>query len=161
MVGDYDVRHPLLARTQMIRAYNSTFLLLKEWRSLLFRITINEHCVYDFLSLLSSALTGGPVDLVPNLEGTTTLAESGIQLPVQRDVHALVADFGLLFVLQGLQPKDIDSYLAYRRTCEVDWDDGDCVWWLPYVRTKGGVLDIPAQEVTSKNTIASDVHVKR
>lgn len=106
-------------------------------------------------------LIGGSVDHTRVFEGATTIAESGILLPLQRGVQAFVADVGLVFVLQGPQFDYRDAFLAYHRSRGVDWDDETCVGWFPYVSPRGDVLDIPAPQATSKKRMVGDVHVKK
>lgn len=105
--------------------------LLKEGRCLLLRIAVGEHCVYVLLTFFSSTLIGGPVHRTWNFECATALAKSSIFLPLPRGIHALVADFGLLSVLQGLQFDYRDTYLTYHGSRTVDWDDEDYVVWSP------------------------------
>lgn len=156
----YEGSHLPSAPTPMVFAHQFTLALLKERRSVLFRIGVSEDFVYVVLSFFSSAWIGDPVDQAWYFQGTTTLAELGILLALLLGVHAFLAGVGLLSVLQGSLFDYNDTQLSYRRSSEVYWDD-ETVRWLPHVRLSDDLLDIPARLVTSKKRAVSDIQVKR
>lgn len=100
---DYDGSCLFLAPITMFLTYKFTLVNLKELRSLLFCIAVAQHCLYALLLFFTSALISAPFNHTRVLEGSTTLAEWGILLPMPRGVHALVSDFGLFSISQGLQ----------------------------------------------------------
>lgn len=60
--ADYEEIHLSFAHTQVVFAHHFTLALLKERGSLLFYITVAEHCVHLLSSFFPSAIIGGPVD---------------------------------------------------------------------------------------------------
>lgn len=74
-------------------------------RSLLFRIDLTEHCIYDLLSFFISALIVGAVDYLSVFRGATTPAEPAVLLFLPQDVH-------FLFLMLKCSP----SYKLFRLT---------------------------------------------
>lgn len=72
-----------------------------------------------------------------------------------------VADVVLLPVLHGSQFDFKETYLAYHRSCEVNWNDEAYVRWYPYDNLSGDVPEIPDVEVKAVETTASDMLVKK
>lgn len=74
------------------------------------------------LFFFTSALVGGPVEYFYAFEGATPLAESGVLVSLPAAVHPFTFDVGLFPVSKGSQFDLKDAYLAYHRSCAVDWE---------------------------------------
>lgn len=72
--------HLLSAPTLIVFAYHSILALCKCRHSLLFRIAVIEHCVYDLLVISTCTVTVDPVDNLATFEGTATFTEPGLLL---------------------------------------------------------------------------------
>lgn len=55
------------------------------------------------MSFFSSALFGGPIDLMHVFQGVTALAESGVRFPLLSGFHAFVPAVRLFSALQSNQ----------------------------------------------------------
>lgn len=120
-------------------------------------------CIFDILLVrpFLSALLGVPVDETHDFEGVTAVIQSGFILSFQSDLFAFVSDVALFFVRQASPFGYVQTYLAYSRALEVNFDDGAFVGWFMYAHLCAKILDIPAREVTSAKKYADDVQVKR
>lgn len=134
-------------------AYDSTLAPRAERCSPLFHIAVSKHYILALLSFFTSAVLSGPVEYTPVFEGSTTLAESGIFLPLPAGMQAVVADIELFSVLEASQLDPKEAYLAHQRSREVDREDRASVGGFPFDSAINDVLDIPVTKITiSKRT---------
>lgn len=70
-------------------------MLRTERRSLLFRITVAEHCISTMLSIFRSVLIGGPVEYFTAFQNASASAKEDIFLPLLIGVRPFVAAVGL------------------------------------------------------------------
>lgn len=113
------------------------------------------------LSISTTALTGGLLEVFHIFKGAPVLAESGISYALLVRTHFFVAGVGLLSVVQGSQFDFEITDLAYYRCQEVDCDDKVSVRWFTYEIASGNVFDISASETTTSKRTVSDVQVKK
>lgn len=118
---DHEGSYLLFVSTPMNFAYHSSLTFLKERCSLFFSIAVAKHCVHAHLSFFC-LLWLGSCRSYAELEGTMTLAVSGILLLWAWGIHGFVIDIWLLTDLQGLQLDHKDAYLAYHQSQGVDLD---------------------------------------
>lgn len=94
-------------------------------------------------------------------EGSTYFAESRVILPLLPDVHDFLGEVGVFSVLKGPLFKFNEAYSAHHRSLEVDFQNKACVERLPYVTSSEDVLDSSGCEITTGETKAIDVQVKK
>lgn len=100
----------------MVFAYHSTLAPLAECRSLHFRFAVAENCAFALLSLITSALVGGPVECFHVFEGATDLAELASLLTILAGMQVSMDIVRLSSALQRSQFDVKKAYLRYHHS---------------------------------------------
>lgn len=110
----------LQGKSYVVRAHDdrvwlSSFIgTINKQRSLLSRIRITEQCVRDLMLFFWFTWLTVPVEGTHFFEDVMPFSESGVLVPLPKDVHAFVTDVGFFPVLRGSQDDYRQAYLAYR-----------------------------------------------
>lgn len=104
-----------------------------------------------------SALLSAPLGLRRTFPDAANIFLEGVLLPIAALVTEFIDSVGFFEAIFQCPFDPAFAYLAYFRSEEVEWESLWYLNWYPYVGQMGVVLDVPAQQVPSKNRSHDDV----